>query len=156
MIDVREDIARLAEMTNHDLRKAWRKQYRGEPPKGLSRDLLMRAVAYKLQERGHGGLSASLKRKLRLLAERDDAPEREVAVRNKELLRAGSLLIREWGGREHRVTVLDDCFDYEGHTYGSLSQIAAVITGAHWSGPRFFGLTSKRSSFERSEEGHDG
>ncbi len=55
-------------------------------------------------------------------------------------LKPGARLVREWRGRTHSVTVTDDGFEYAGANYPSLTKIAKKITGAHWSGPRFFGL----------------
>ena len=52
----------------------------------------------------------------------------------------GTRLLREWNGRQHFVEVVDKGFVFDGKTYRSLSAIARRITGAHWSGPRFFGL----------------
>jgi len=59
------------------------------------------------------------------------------------LLKPGTRLLREWGGKTHTVIVLDDGFEYDGERYPSLTQIARRITAAHWSGPRFFGLKSQ-------------
>jgi hypothetical protein len=58
-------------------------------------------------------------------------------------IKPGSVLVREWKGKSHRVTVLADGFVYDGDTYSNLSEIAVLITGTRWNGPRFFGLRSK-------------
>jgi hypothetical protein len=97
---------------------------------------MIRGIAYKIQERAYGGRNAVLKRRLRGLAAGND-----VVGSAETLLRPGARLIREWRGTTHSVTVLEDGFDYDGKRYRSLSRIAKAITGAHWSGPRFFGLT---------------
>ena len=57
-------------------------------------------------------------------------------------LKPGARLVREWRGRTHTVTVTEDGFEYAGTSYPSLTKIAKKITGAHWSGPRFFGLVT--------------
>ena len=137
MADVAEAIARLADAPAHDLRVEWRRHHRTDPPPSLSRDLLLRAIAYKLQERAHGGLSQTAKRTLHALARTtgsggDHAPGQVAA------LKPGVRLVREWHGQAHTVLVLQDGFDYQGQRYRSLTQIAKAITGAHWSGPRFF------------------
>jgi hypothetical protein len=123
------------------LRVEWRRLFGDEPPR-VSRDLLVRALAYRVQERALGGLSrASLKR----LQELADNPEgRGPPPEQAASLRPGAKLVREWHGRTHIVLVTDTGFDYAGSSYKSLTQIAKLITGAHWSGPRFFGLTTRR------------
>ena len=143
MADPRDEISRLTEASTHELRIAWRRHYRADPPLRLSRDLLLRGVAYKLQERAEGGLSQMAKRTLRRWAERL-AEAGEKSVTPATALTPGARLVREWRGRSHAVTVLEDGFEYDGERYRSLSQIAKRITGVHWSGPRFFGLTKDR------------
>src|SRR3954454_3002435 len=123
------------------LRVEWRRLFGSDPPR-LSRDLLVRALAYRVQERAMGGLSRANLKRLRELAEnlegRGPPPEQAAS------LRPGAKLVREWHGRTHIVLVTDTGFDYAGSSYKSLTQIAKLITGAHWSGPRFFGLTTRR------------
>jgi hypothetical protein len=67
------------------------------------------------------------------------------------MLRTGTTLVREWRGHTHTVLVREDGFEYEGRHYRSLTVIAEKITGAHWSGPRFFGLTRRVSASLRAE-----
>ena len=121
---------------------AWRKWHRTEPPLGLSRDLLIRALAYDLQERAHGVPSGhALWRHLRTLAR---ASEKEALSDDSSgLLKTGTTLVRQWRGHTHTVLVHKDGFEHEGQRYRSLTVIAERITGAHWSGPRFFGLTKR-------------
>lgn len=138
---------RLMELEHLDassLRREWRRLFRSDPPQ-LSRDLVLRALAYRLQEREHGGLSKATLRRIaaqtkELRAEDPDRPE------PRARLRPGARLVREWRGRSHTVTVIEEGFEYDGKTYASLTPIARTITGAHWSGPRFFGLVQKRAS----------
>ena len=144
MAEVEQDIAALAHMEVPELRAAWRRLHRTGPPARLSRDLLTRAIAYKMQERVHGGLSKATKRKLRSLAQKLETAGGPAA--NPGLsFKPGAKLIREWRGVTHCVIVLDDGFDYDGRRYRSLSRIARDITGAHWSGPRFFGLVGAKT-----------
>jgi len=139
--DIEAGIAGLLDRSTHDLRHLWCKWRRTEPPLGLSRDLLIRALAYDLQERTHGGPSAVLRRRLRTLAR---ASERgALSVDPCNVPKAGSTLVRAWRGRAHTVLVQKDGFEYEGQRYRSLTVIAERITGAHWSGPRFFGVTRR-------------
>lgn len=153
MSDIEKEIAVLADMETHELRVAWRRLYRTHPPR-LSRDLMIRAIAYKMQERVHGGLSKVTKRKLQSLAQTLKAGD-DVASDPGIRLKAGAKLVREWRGATYTVTVRDDGFEFKGQRYRSLSKIAREITGAHWSGPRFFGLGRAPKPFAKSvEAGH--
>jgi len=139
--ELSQELAALNDLTAPQLRAEWRRLYSGQPPR-LSRDLLVRSIAYRVQELVRGGLSKATRRKILALTkalqsngsiEPDDGPN----------LRPGVRLVREWRGRTHRVQVTEDSFEYDGKPYSSLSKIAHAITGAHWSGPRFFGLNRK-------------
>ena len=101
--------------------------------------LLIRAIAYRMQERADGGLATAAKRKLRQLIA-DLETKGAQAFDPGVALKPGARLVREWAGRTHTVIVLEHGFDYDGERYPSLTKIAARITGAHWSGPRFFGI----------------
>src|SRR5262249_38694447 len=131
-------IAGLLDRSTPELRLAWRQLHRAGPPLGLSRDLLIRALAYDLQERAHGGPRAAMRRRMRILAAGLDKGANTGVVR-----KTGTTLWGAWRGRAHRVLVQKDGFEYEGQRYRSLTVIAERITGAHWSGPRFFGLTQR-------------
>ena len=122
------------------LRREWRRLYHGEPPK-ISRDLLVLALGYRLQEIEHGGLGKSTRRKLQTIAKALRTIGRVGATPSLSL-KPGARLVREWRGRTHNVTVTEDGFEYGGTSYQSLTKIAKKITGAHWSGPRFFGLSA--------------
>ncbi len=132
----------LAEMDYDALRAEWRRLYRAHPPKRVSRDLLKLGVAWKVQERAYGGLGATTKRRLANLAktvERNGDVTRNRVAR----LKPGARFVREWRGETHTVIVLEDGFEWKGTQWRSLSAIARKITGVHWSGPRFFGLTGQ-------------
>ena len=133
----------LPALTSDELRKEWRRLYRSQPPR-LSRDLLIRAIAYRIQELRYGGLSKTTRGKL--VARRKAKQSGEKTVVEGAKIRAGARLVREWNGRTHAVTVEEGGFTYAGRSYRSLSAIARDITGARWSGPRFFGLVSKRGA----------
>ena len=124
-----------------ELRREWRRLYHNNPPR-ISRDLLILGIAYRHQEIEHGGLGKATLRKLRTLATALRTTGR-VGPTPSLTLKPGARLVREWHGRTHNVTVTEDGFDYAGTTYPSLTTIAKKITGAHWSGPRFFGLLAK-------------
>jgi hypothetical protein len=134
----------LCDLTPDELRKEWRRLYRSQPPR-LSRDLLVRAIADRIQELRYGGLSKATRRKLASLVEARDSGA-EIARGGAQRIRAGARLIREWNGRTHTVTVEEEGFTYDGRTYRSLSAVARDITGARWSGPRFFGLAIRKGA----------
>jgi len=108
-------------------------------PKRLSREFLMQAIAYKLQENTVGGMSRAHKRKLSALVQKFENEE-DISLPVKPLYKPGTRFIREWQGVNHSVTILEKGFEYEGKQYNSLSAVARKITGARWSGPRFFGV----------------
>ena len=141
-VDVAGTLARLSELTLFELRGAWRRLHRAPPPMRLSRDLLTRAIAYKLQEHAFGGLSKSILRKL----ERPNCDAEASEARRPAApisLKAGARLVREWRGVTHTVLVHADGFEWSGRRYRSLTLVAREITGAHWSGARFFGLRKR-------------
>ena len=127
-----------AEASLDELRREWRHLYHNEPPR-ISRDLLILGIGYRLQEIEHGGLGKATRRKLRTLAKALQTTGR-IGPTPGLSLKPGARLVREWHGRTHTVTVTEDGFEYAGTSYPSLTKIAKKITGAHWSGPRFFGL----------------
>jgi hypothetical protein len=133
-----EQIAALQQLGLTELRIEWRRLFRTQPP-SLSRDLLMRAIAYRLQELAYGGLARATVRKLASLAAALKA-DGEIGLDSGPQIKPGARLVREWRSRTHTVTVTEEGFDYDGRHYPSLTKIARAITGAHWSGPRFFGL----------------
>ena len=145
------ELAELTERSTHDLRLAWRRLHRTDPPLGLSRDLLIRALANQLQERTHGGTSRALRRRLQNLT----AGSRKAGVPLDPgiVLKSGTRLVRHWRGHAHTVLVREDGFEYEGQHYRSLTVIAGRITGAHWSGPRFFGLGKRAGAVVGAEAG---
>jgi hypothetical protein len=145
MASMEQQLAGLSAMSPAQLRAEWRRLYRSLPP-GLSSDLLIRGIAWRLQEKVHGGLPTSRQRELAQLGKQlqrngDLDVEREIN------LKPGTRLVRSWRGRSYRILVLDEGFQFEDRRYASLTQIARAITGAAWSGPRFFGLKRKGRAF---------
>ena len=125
------------------LRREWERLHGAAPPMRLSRDLLRRAVAHRLQEAALGGLGPAARRRLAASAREGRAGEGRPASAPAAAIRLkpGTALVREWHGRTHTVLVLaDGGFEHEGGRYASLTEAARAITGARWSGPRFFGL----------------
>jgi Protein of unknown function (DUF2924) len=133
------EIAGLESLDLNQLRARWKLLYEIEAPPHLSRDWLRRAVAYRIQENVLGGLRPATRRLLERVAE--DAgvrkPSRVVPTRK---VGPNTILIREWGGTRHEVTVVENGVMFRGKRYRSLSQVARMITGSQWSGPLFFGL----------------
>jgi hypothetical protein len=136
-------VANLEGLDIDGLRRQWRAHLGGEAPTHLSRWLLMKVLAYRLQSEASGDLDKSIRGILR--SGKEDgvgAPfdRRTPQTREGLGLKAGALLVREWNGRLERVMILDEGFAWNGQTFGSLSQIAKAMTGTNWNGHRFFGL----------------
>ncbi len=152
--DIAVELARLRELTIFELRSEWRHFHRMPPPMRLSRERLIRAITYKLQERALGGLSKSVLRKLESFnAEPGAGGARKPAP--PVLLKPGTRLVREWRGMTHTVLVHADGVEWNGRRYRSLTLIAREITGARWSGPRFFGLRKRAGSSAESPGGEE-
>src|SRR5438874_8277223 len=140
-----EALSRLPELDLRQLREIWGRLYKTATPLRLSRELLMRAVAYRIQELASGGLRPELQRQLHQVALKLQQTGR-ITIRPRPQLKPGTRLLREWQGRSHEVLVLNDGFSWQATHYRSLSAIARKITGTAWSGPLFFGLRSNRST----------
>jgi hypothetical protein len=149
--DIEAEIAALLDRSTQELRLAWRKLHRTEPPFGMSRDLLIRSLADNLQQRALGSPNLALRHRLQTLARASKRGAHSVDI--GVVLKAGSTLVREWRGHTHTILVCEDGFEYEGERYRSLTVIAERITGAHWSGPRFFGLTKQSGASISAEAG---
>jgi hypothetical protein len=143
-------LEQLHELNPDQLREQWQTLFGAEPPPKLRSSLLVQAIAYRLQEKAFGGLKPATLRLLERIA--DNAAARRQAAPTPEKIRVngGTVLIREWHGTKHQVTVLKDGFLYRAKRFHSLSRIARTITGSRWSGPLFFGLKSSRK--EQSSE----
>ena len=153
-----QEIGELANLPRAELVERWLKIYRCAPPKSVKRGLLERAIAWHAQAKHFGGLSPAIRRQLAEIAcgssggdivasQPSDAQDTTSVAPtcSRDLvpttsLAAGTRLIREWHGRSHSVDVIEEGFVFEGRIYGSLSAIAREITGARWSGPRFFNV----------------
>lgn len=140
--NVDQQLGELPLMSLPALRTKWKEVHGNDAPARLGPEFLKRAVAYRLQELGLGGLSRETELRLKALMRRarGDAnvplpPPRTARIKQ------GTRFLREWQGRIHEVQVIaDGKLSYEGKTYRSLTVIARQITGTHQSGPRFFGL----------------
>jgi hypothetical protein len=142
---VLKQLAELSAMSVAHLKARWRSLYGIEPPTTYKRDYLIRRLAYRIQELAYGGLSESTRARLQQVTAEDMSSTG--ATGRKQRPRAtgavvvpGTRLIREWNGRRYEVTAGERGFEFEGRPYRTLTAIAKAITGAHHSGPRFFGL----------------
>ncbi|MGA7869345.1 MAG: DUF2924 domain-containing protein [Candidatus Binatus sp.] len=135
-------LASLRSSSIAELKEQWRELYGSQPPHRISRELLTRAVAYRIQEQVHGGLKPSTRRLLIRLAN-EARSGRPFKLEPAASAPAGTVLIREWHGVTHEVRVLDRGVLYKRKRYRSLTEVAQLITGAHWNGPQFFGLRGK-------------
>jgi hypothetical protein len=140
--DVHGEIKHLDQLSRAELRELWKQEFAGQPPSSLGRDILTLGIAYARQERRHGGLTKSVAKELERLLARvlGDGKTDKALLPTSPLPRAGTILVREWRGTTHHVTLTDEGFLWNGKLHRSLSAIARAITGTTWNGPRFFGL----------------
>ena len=137
------EVEALADLAREELVDCWLVRFGREPPKGCGRKLLELAAAYDIQERAYGGLKLETRKALVLEIDPvvgDVASHRRSRKQAISTIKPGTRLVREWNGRTHHVETVEGGFVWNGKTHRSLSVIAREITGAHWSGPRFFGL----------------
>ncbi len=139
--ELAQETAHLQALALPALRQRWVTLFDDDPSLSFGRGLLIRAIAYRLQEKASPGLKPATQRLLDRVADnRSNAALSDIPQRRAS---AGTVLIREWGGVSHRVTVLDSDVVYQGRRYNSLSEVARAITGSRWSGPLFFGLKGR-------------
>jgi hypothetical protein len=139
---VEAEVVRIQAMSKYELIVLWRRTFQTHPPLGFTKGLIGRYLAYHVQEKAFGGLDRKTKNFLDAIARgrQADAPR-------PRRLKAGTLIIREYQGERHEVTVASDGFVWREKTYPSLSMIAREITGTSWNGPRFFGVrTAERGN----------
>jgi DUF2924 family protein len=136
-------LEQLKQLTPGELRKRWQTLFGAAPAPRLRSSLMVQAIARRLQEKALGGLKPATQRLLQKVAEDPNAGRKISATAKKIQPRPGTVLVREWHGSKHQVSVLEDGFLYRSKRYGSLSQIARMVTGTQWSGPLFFGLKSR-------------
>lgn len=134
-------LERLHSLPLDELRSEWARRICAPAP-NLSAELLRLGLGHMLQEQRLGGVSRATRSLLRQMAAQSSKPDDSSPLPRK--LTPGTRLVRDWHGVGHTVTVLDDVFEYEGQRWKSLSSIAKAITGTHWNGPRFFGLSAAK------------
>jgi len=150
--NVAEQLRTLPRLRKEALRALWLGQFGRPPGFRAQKDLLVQMLAYRLQEKAHGGLSPATRKDLRPVSEAIGSAGGR-ASRPAPRRKAGTQLIREWKGQTHVVSVLEEGVEYRSKRYGSLSEVARAITGTRWSGPAFFGLNSPSASPDRSNPG---
>jgi hypothetical protein len=132
---IEAEVDRVRSLGVDSLRTLWRTTFRSSPPPAFSKDILARFLCWHIQEQAFGGLDSKTAKQLGELARGDrsraDRPRR---------LKPGTVLLREYQGERHTVTVVAKGYVWREATYASLSTIARAITGTAWNGPRFFGL----------------
>lgn len=133
-------LGELTGLTRQDLVDHWIRQFGCAPPKGIKRRLLERAASFQIQAKCHGGLKPSTRKALSTFAVPDRPANKSAPLRPKAAVSPGMRLAREWQGEVYTVDVTETGFLCRGHHHRSLSAVARAITGARWSGPRFFGL----------------
>lgn len=152
MKTITDEIAELRALPMSELCARYEELF-GRPPRVKHREFIWKRCAWKIQEQRFGGLSDAAKRRLDELIAEIDLPigesHRTVTGRLNQPRKpdsptVGTAIVREWRGRELRVLVLNDGFEYEGVVYKSLSAVAKVITGTHWNGKLFFGLSGRK------------
>jgi hypothetical protein len=135
--ELTRELSRLGDEGRDSLARRWTDLYGAAPPPRTSRSLMVRAVAYRMQEQVYGGLPAPIRRML------VDGAESGSPRRPARQAKPGTVLLREWRGKMHRVTIEEGGVLYRGGRYRSLSEVARIITGCRWSGPAFFGLKKR-------------
>ena len=138
-----QELEDLETRGDDELKTRWRSLYGTKPPQKIHRSLLIAAVAHRMQENALGALKSSIRRHLRQ-AVNNPANPRPSPHYPSLRPRAGTVLVRDWGGVTHQAKVLEDGILFRSKRYKSLSQVARVITGSRWSGPLFFGLKSAK------------
>ena len=136
-------LAQISAMKLPELRAFWQTRWGGAPGY-RSREHLLRAIAWRLQTDVHGGWSGRLRRELAELGEKF-TDDHSFNPGPSIILKPGSSLVREWGGKRHEVAVEADGFVYEGEHFASLSTVATRITGTKWNGPVFFGVKPRKA-----------
>ena len=151
---VATEIARLRDLDLGALRARWRTVFGRAAPTHLSRHLLYRMLAYRLQADALDDLDADSLATLNKVRMASAGQEGQVVAQQLKQadakLRPGTILSREWDGHLQRVTVLSEGFTWGGRTFPSLSAVASAIAGSKWNGPRFFGLRQAPDARKRS------
>lgn len=138
---VEDRIQELPAQPRPALLALWRELFKGPPPTQVRKEVLVKFLAYRMQEQAYGGLSPAARKRLSELARQlENDPKAALSVAPQ--IKPGTRLVRHWRGKSHCVTVIQGDYEYAGKRFASLSEVARLITGTRWSGPLFFGLRS--------------
>jgi hypothetical protein len=140
----------LPKLSKAALRELWKELFFASPPPQLRRHLTIPILAYRLQEKAFGSLTAANRGRLRQLARAFETNSNST-VSSIPSIRPGTRLVRQWGDQVHLVNVEANAYEYQGARYQSLSEIARLITGTRWSGPLFFGIKSDQTNCKSKE-----
>jgi hypothetical protein len=140
----------LPKLVKTELNDLWREVFLAHPPSRLRRKLMVPILAYRLQEKAFGSMSAKTRGRLQQVARLLES-ESKSSVASVPSLKAGTRLVRQWREHVHLVNVEDSGYEYQGTRYKSLSQIARLITGTRWSGPLFFGIKPESTTSPSTE-----
>jgi Protein of unknown function (DUF2924) len=138
---IERKVEEISKLDLSSLRSRWQKTFGGDAPPGLYREFIARALAYRVQAKAYGDLDRATRQLLERVAR---GGESELDA-DRPILKPGTILVREWKGTLHRVTVLQRGFAWNGETYASLSATAGAITQSKWNGHAFFGLRQRKS-----------
>ncbi|MEN0653915.1 MULTISPECIES: DUF2924 domain-containing protein [Hyphobacterium] len=137
-LDLKARLAELESGSREALLPVWREVMKRPVPRRISREMLVRVLAWHIQAQAIGGYDTSTRRRLK------QAAMGRVTAPASASLKPGARLVREWNGISHTVDIVDGGAVWQGQRYRSLSAVARAITGARWSGPRFFGLVHRK------------
>lgn len=156
-MNITKELATLQKLGMNDLRARYAKVF-GETTRAGNREFLTKRILWRMQSKAEGTLSERALRRAEELADeaylRTTIPKMRAAIgrevvldapRNSGLPMPGAAITRQYKGRTIRVTVLPEGFEYDGEVYTSLSAVAKAVTGSHWNGNLFFGITQKRT-----------
>jgi hypothetical protein len=146
-MDVSELLKILPKMGKSALCKRWQELFNSAAPKHLRNEIMVRILAYRIQENAFGGLNTATRRRLKQIAISLENGNNKLHV-DQRPIKPGTRLIREWRGKTHTVSVAETGYEFQGSRYRSLSEIARLITGTRWSGPLFFGLKARSAKVE--------
>lgn len=134
------DLGILEQSSRAELLKHWKALFGDYPPSGMSRPMMARIIGFEVQMKQEGGLKKRTLNRLLTIAKGDKSSKPNIEIKS------GTRLVREWNGISHVVDVSGEGILYKAKSYKSLSAVAKEITGSHWSGPRFFGLTNRKAN----------
>lgn len=147
--EVSEQLESLRQQNRTELRDLWHQLFGRSPSEELRKDIMVRVLAYKIQEKASGRVRAGTRRQLRQLLDKHIQNSSVTPLK----IKPGTRLIREWKGRIHNVIIAERGYEYQERLYGSLSEIARLITGTRWSGPVFFGVKPRSEHGESRSHG---